>query len=139
MLDCCSLRYYGRRFLFCRGRLSNTCNQPTFSSSLSLPFFERVPFPIPIFNSSLARKEKVGRGTFRETLGDRERERERARRFRLPLITLISNPLAKVVVSFPLQRLRIARNRDNNSIGNRNYGAPFPDTGTSPSFPPAAP
>lgn len=76
MLDCCSLRYYGRRFLFCRGRLSNTCNQPTFSSSLSLPFFERAPFPIPIFNSSLARKEKVGRGTFRETLRDRERERE---------------------------------------------------------------
>lgn len=52
MLDCCSLRYYGRgrAISLLSGTIiapSNTCNQPTFSFSLPLPFFERAPFPIP--------------------------------------------------------------------------------------------
>lgn len=114
MLDCCSPRYYGR------GRaislLSGREGGPIIGPRT--PVINRLfPFLFPFLFRTRADRflifchaEHAGEGNV--SRNERQGRRE-FRRFRLPLITLISNPLAKVVVSFPFQRLRacIARDR----------------------------
>lgn len=142
MLDCCSPRYYGRGraiSLLSGGadyRASNTCNQPTFPFSLSLPFSNARR---PIFN--FLPRGACGGG---ETLV-RFAKRATGEK-RVSSISSIANNTdlesarqGGRFLSFPtpscVYRARPSR-QDNNSIGNRNYGAPFPDTeARAPRFP----
>lgn len=108
MLDCCSLRYYGRgrAISLLSGTIigpSNTCNQPTFSFSLPLPFFRTRAVSDPadrflIFCHAGERNVSRNGGQGRAEFDD------------LVYNNTDLDPLAKVLVSFPLQRLR-ARNR----------------------------